>query len=888
MDDPSTPPKWAQKFLNLYCPSSLIEEIEGDLIETFRCNEEKYGAKNAKLKYTIEVLKLLNPTTFKRSKNMNKKSSIDFFNSNIFHNHLRVARRSLFRNPGISLVHIGGFTIGIASFILAVLLVRDSFSYDRHHPDYDQTFRLIAKRGGSDQSGEWAGTSPATSPALQKEFPEVKSTLRLHQIRQKLLFNHNGTQYLESKGFFAEPAIFQFFDLPLKYGSIDNILTTPDHVVLSATLAQKYFGQANPVGKSIKINKHELKVVGVLKETMSSHSHLQFNYLLSFENLLTRVPPERMRSWVWQDFYNYIKLSPQSNQEVFNQKLHRFSERFAHPQTKEYGFYYHLTLQPLKDIHLYSSQLQNDVAVRGNYKYIYGLGFTGIFLLLIACINFINLTTAKAMGRAKEVGIRKTTGASKWQLITQFITEALLLVGTSGFLGIVISALMIAPLNKFAGRTLAFPWFQEPLLWFALLALIFIIALLSGGYPALVQSNFRVVQALSGSKMTQSGISLGLRKTLVVIQFAISTFLVISVIIIYQQINYLSESDLGFQREQILHFPMRGDMFDDFRKVKQSFLQIPGVASVSTCYGLPGDIVAGDDIIVPTPTRQTFPARIFAVDHQYISTLGMEIIAGRDFDRLKGLDADGGFIINETAVKNLRLGNAPEEAIGQPLEWKMWSDQDTLKKGQVIGVVKDFHYASLYDPIETAVLHIYPEAYWKAAISIESGNISGTLASIEETWKQFDTGYPLDYQFVDESFRAMYEEESKLKTLLWILTGLAIFIASIGALGLATHATQRRSKEISIRKILGASSLNIVTILSRDFLTLVLIGIVVSIPLAWYTSAKWLEDFAYHIPMYWWIFGLAAVLALGIASLTVGLESLRAALVPPVRALRDE
>lgn len=802
-------------------------------------------------------------------------------------NYLKIALRQAWRNPGTTFINLAGLSIGITICFLIGLFARDEWQFDQHHPDKDRIYRITAERGGEGGPAYWAGTSPAYGPALAETFPEVDNTLRLYQIRQKLLFTQDEDQYLEEHGFFAENSIFDFFALPFRYGDPENALGEPNTIVLTARLAEKYFGVNDPVGQNLKIGGNDITVTGVL-EKQSPHFHLDFDFLLSFENLLRDVPKERISSWVWQDFYNYVKVHPGTKMDVFQNKLASYIEQHAHPQTKERGFYYYPVLQPLTEIHLHSSQLSNDSAVRGNGRYVNGLAVVGLFLLLIGCINFINMSTARSSKRANEVGIRKATGAQRNQLQKQFLTEATVTVGVAMAIAIPLTLLCLPALNNFTGKNLNLPLFSNPWLIPVLLGLTLLIGFLAGGYPAFVLSTLRPAIVLKAGQMTPGGHVNWLRKALVTTQFSLSILLISCVLIIFSQVNFLNKSDLGFQKEQLMHFPMRGSLFNNFENTKAEFLKVPGVQSASTCFGIPGDIVSGDNIIVPGENRRTLSARIFNVDFEYIETMGMELVAGRNFSKAIATDATETFIINETAVRNLNIAPTPEEAVGKRLEWKMWTEKDTLKKGTVIGVVKDFHYNSMHQNVETTVLQIYPNSYWKLVLRLQSGDLPETIAAIEQKWDEFDTGYPLDYQFVDAGFKAMYEQEQKLSRLLLIFTGLAVFIACIGAFGLAVHATEQKRKEIGIRKVLGASVGSIVALMSRDFLKLVLIALVIATPIAWLLMQAWLEEFAYRIEIQWWMFALAGILAITIALLTVGSQSLRAALTDPVKSLRNE
>ena len=702
-----------------------------------------------------------------------------------------------------------------------------------------------------------------------------------------MLFKREEQSFLEQGGFFAEASIFDLFHLPLRYGDPATALSDPGSVILSPALAQKYFGKENPIGKTIAINNNETKVTGVL-EPLSPHFHLEFDFLFSFEDLLNQVSRERIGSWVWQDFYNYIRLKEGASAETVDAKLVAFVENHAHPQTSEKGFTYYLGLQLLENIHLHSTHLRNDKIKAGNHRYVTGLAIVGLFLLAIACINFVNLTTARAIRRSKEVGVRKAAGALRGQLAVQFITEAVVVVGLAMVLAAHLALLLIPVLNDFSGKSLSFPVYTDPLLVAGLVGLTLLTGLLAGSYPAFIISGFRPVQAIKGGQIKVDGHINWLRKGLIVTQFTLSALLIISVLIIFQQFTYLNSKDLGFRKEQLLHFPMKGKMRQNHDLTREKFASVPGVSSATIGFGIPGDIVSGDNVIVPGENRRELPARIFTIDHDYIRTMGMEIVAGRDFSREQSTDAGEAFIINETAVKTLGIANSPEEAIGRSLEWQMWTSQDTIKRGRIIGVVKDFHYNSLHEEVQTTVLHIFPGAYWKVALRLQTEDLPGTIAGIEKVWDEFQTGYPIDYQFVDASFGAMYQEEQKLSSLLWTFTVLAIFIACIGAFGLATYATEQRQKEIGIRKVLGASAVGIVGLLSRDFLKLVLIALVVASPLAWYFMSNWLEDFAYRIEIRWWVFVLAGIACLSIAFLTVSYQSIRAALANPIEALRRE
>ncbi|MBW3545935.1 MAG: FtsX-like permease family protein, partial [Bacteroidetes bacterium] len=440
-------------------------------------------------------------------------------------------------------------------------------------------------------------------------------------------------------------------------------------------------------------------------------------------------------------------------------------------------------------------------------------------------------------------------------------------------------------------KSIAFNLFTNPLILFGLLGLTVLVGLIAGFYPALVLSGFQPVKVLKGAAGSEAsaGKTPWLRHSLVVVQFALSILLIISALVVYQQVEYLNTKDLGFNKEEIMFFPMRGqNMNENYETFKNELLTSPHISSASIGYGFPGDAVAGDGIIVPGEGENTrHSVTQLMVDYDYIQTLGLELLAGRAFSKEIPTDKDEAFIINETAVRELGFGT-PVQALGQLLHWDRWDSPDSLKRGQVIGVVKDFHYKSLYDVVEPAVLQIYPPAYWKVAVKMHTANMAPAIAHVERVWRKFSPEYPLEYSFLDDSFQTMYKAEDKLKSLLWVFTATAIFVGCLGLFGLAAYAAERRTKEIGIRKVLGASAQNIVLLLSRDFIKLVLIAIFIASPIAWYFMRQWLQDFAYRIDISWWIFALAGVAAIAIALLTVSFHTIKAALRNPVRNLRTE
>jgi putative ABC transport system permease protein len=806
----------------------------------------------------------------------------------MFKNFLKISFRNLAKHKGFALINISGLTLGLASCLLIGLFVWDEKQYDKDIPDADEIYRVYIKTDRTEGISNSAGTSPMFAPTLKQEFPEVKESARIMQIQSKSLFEQGNKKLYQEGGIYTEPGFLKIFPLSSSYGPVTHALDNPSSVIISSVLANQCFGNVNPIGKQLMIDKLPYQVKAVFVQ--DPKFHLALNYILPLES--AGLPPERLQRWGWQQFYTYIKVQKDIDALNLQKKFQDIVKARAYPVLKPMGFTYLPYLQQLKKVHLYSSDFKFDMAVRGNIVYVNALSIITFFILLIACFNFINLTTAKSIQRAKEVGVKKAIGASRWQLILQFTGETILFALMSVIVAVVVTLLLLPALNQFTGKNISLNLLSFPVISLIVIGLILVVGVSAGFYPAIVLSRFKAIKVLKGATGDENSFKGQLfRKALVVTQFSLSSLLIISAIIVYQQVNYLHNKDLGFNKEQIMFFPMQGDdMTRNYSSFKNDLLQSSGVASVSIGYGFPGDLTAGDEIIVPrNGESKNYPVTQLLVDHDYLKTLNLQLIAGRDFSKDIKTDAPEGFIINETAVRELGFGT-PQKALGQKLEWKVWVSKtpDSLKKGRIIGVVKDFNYKKLYEKVSSAVIQIYPEAYWKVAVKLKTADAAKTINYITKIWKKHSPGYPIDYTFMDENFKRMYQSEDKFRALLIIFTGLAIFIGCLGLFGLAAYTAERRTKEIGIRKILGADVNSIVMLLSGEFLQLILIALVIATPLAWYFMNGWLKDFAYRIEIGWPVFVLAGVIAIVIAMLTVSYQGIKAALVNPVKHLRVE
>jgi putative ABC transport system permease protein len=792
------------------------------------------------------------------------------------------------RHRGFSFINIGGLTLGLTACLLIGLFVRDERQFDTFVPEGDRIYRIYNERTNNEGTENVAGTPPMYNTTLKQEYAEIDQTVRIMKLQSKDLFAVGEQKIYEEGGIAPDSTFFQVFPLAFLHGTAAKALDDPASIVLSEEMAVRYFGKENPVGKEIQRNGQAFQVKGVFKS--DPKFHLPITYIIPISAI--QIPRKRMESWGWQQFYSYVKVKEGADITQVQAKFGEYVRQKVDPITKEGGMSYRPIFQPLHRIHLYSADFKFDLlAIRGNITYVNALTIIALFILLIACFNFVNLAIAQSLQRAKEVGVRKAIGASRQQLMGQYITETVLLTFISITLAVGLTFLTLPWLNRFTEKHITFDLFTNPLLLLILLVLTVGIGVLAGFYPALVLSGFQPVKVLKGTLVSDAtpGRVPWLRNGLVVVQFALSVLLIISAIVVLRQVDYLHNKDLGLNKDQIMFFPMRGEqLFANHQTFKNELLRSPGVASVSIGYGFPGDMFAGDQIIVPKEGEQTSQhATHLLVDFDYIKTLGLQLVAGRDFSEKMKTDPDQAFIINETAVKELGLGT-PEKALGKTLHWPTWQNQDSLKKGQIIGVVKDFNYKSLYDKVETAVIHIYPDAYWKVAVKMRSADITSTVQDVQSVWNKFSPDYPIEYTFLDENFEQMYKAEDKLKSLLGLFTAMTIFVACLGLFGLAAYTAERRKKEIGIRKVLGASVQGIVVLLSKDFVKLVIISLLIASPVAWYFMNQWLEGFAYRVDMNLWVFALAGLLAVLIALITVSFQAIKAGMSNPVKSLRTE
>jgi putative ABC transport system permease protein len=872
------PPKLARRLLSTFLRSDFEEDVLGDLDERFQLNVQRSSLFHARLKYWHEVANYIRPFAIKKLRPSYPNPT------GMFQSYFKVGFRNLLKNKLFSAINVSGMAISISSILLIALFINDELSFDRHVEDVDLKYRVYNEHfmdDGSKRKG--AMVPPAIGPALEAEYPEVESYTRFLNFNYPTLLKVGDKKLSESGGGFADSTAIEMFDLKMLEGDPTTALSEPNSIVLNATLKKKYFGDKPALGQEIGVNNANYKVGGVF-EDMSTHSHLQIKYMISMENY-AQGAAKYMQSWTWNQFHTYIKLKKGSDAAALETKLKDLAERNAWPKTKPSGAYYIPHLIAYDQIHLHASDQLWDIAVRGNAQTVYILIAAALFILVIAILNFVNLSTARAVNRTKEVGVRKVVGAFRRQIINQFLSESFIVVLLALIIGSLAAVLLLPGLSSFTEKNIS-PWvLLDPKVVVTLILFTFITAIAAGAYPAFYISSYKPAQILGNKKSGRSGKTL-LRKGLVVLQFVLSFFLIIASLTISNQYSFMRTTDMGFDKDNLIVLQLRGDMSKNMETTKNTFSDHPNIVSASLGYGLPGEAFAGDNLI-DQRTGKAWNVNLLTIDHDYAKTLGLEIIAGRDFSKDFPSDEHEAYIVSEAAVKLLGYTD-PKDALGHDVAWNRWDAQDSLKRGKVIGVVKDVQLNSMREAIAPVVLQIFPDAYSTLTLRVKPNDLPMTVAHLEKTWKTYNSEWPFEYRFLDENFDKMYKSEEKLTTLFTFFTGLTIFVACLGLFGLVVYSTTQRYKEISIRKVLGAGEGSLVLGLTKSYAALILIAFIIAVPLSYYAASTWLEKFAFRIELTPMLFVKAALFIAGISVLTVGIQSFKAARANPVDALKEQ
>lgn len=799
-------------------------------------------------------------------------------------NYFKIAVRHLLRQKGYTAINIVGLAVGMACCYLILLYVRHEFSYDRFHRKADRIYRVLVTMERDGETGSpLTATAAPIAPALQQEFPEILGAVRLRETARRILVKHGDKQFYEGRFYFADASFFDVFDFALQQGDPQTALQDPHAIVLSQEAAQKYFGSAEAMGKTLfaEFGNREFKVTGILA-AVPSNSHLQPNFIVPFDN----IGAYPQQNWWMFSYFAYLLLQKDAPVADLEKKFPAFMEKHYADAPADFPKV-SLQLQPLVDIHL-RSDFDDAAGKMGNMAYLYLFCALALFVLIIACINFMNLATARSQPRAKEVGVRKVAGVGREMLIMQFLCESLLL----SFIALVVAAglveFLLPVFNALSAKTLEVNYLQDGFVAGGFVAIAFIVGLLAGSYPAFFLSRFQPVEVLKGRWSRQSG-GTRLRQGLVVVQFAISIVLIAGTVIIHNQLEYMHQKKLGFDQEQVITVQLTGkEAGQKWLALKTELLRHAEISRVTASTSMPADEgwwrtgaridgkKANDEQIVYT----------FQIDYDFIKTFGIELAAGRDFSPNFASDSSRAFIVNQAAVEKFGWESA-EAAVGKKFSW-LGEGPEHAKSGEVIGVVKDFHFLALHEQIAPAVFHLMPYDMDYLALRVLPNRVPQALEVLKAAWAEFDPAHPLEYSFLDDKVEALYQSEEKLKRIVGLFSALAIFIAGLGLFGLASFTAEQRTKEIGVRKVLGASVAGVVLLLSKDFAKLMLFAFFVATPIAYFAMRKWLEDFAYRTDLNLGVFLLSGVLAVVIAFLTVSYQAVKAALANPVEALRYE
>lgn len=806
----------------------------------------------------------------------------------MFRNYLKIAFRNLWKNKVFSTINIVGLAIGMAACLVIFVFVLYENNFDGLHTKNIYRLNEVQKFEGMVEPQNVALSMFPMGPTLKSEFPEVENFTRVRQ-QEKYDLNYGDKKVYLKKAFFVDSTFLQMFDFSVSDGNRNAVLQTPNSVLLTKETAHKIFGNENPIGKTIvhyigdTIN---FKVTGIMDD-VPENSHLQFDALFSFSTI---IRPQHMENWGSNWLVTYLQLAPGTNAKAMEAKFPAYLKR--HMASNDNWKFYELFLQPLKDVHAASTNITHDYVnyQKFNKTYTYLFSVIGIIILLIAAINFMNLSTAKSAERAKEVGIRKSVGAKRAQLSLQFIGESVLLTLMAFVLAITLAVLFLPYMSQLSGRALKLPFFNDASWLISLLGGALLLGVISGIYPALFLSSFNTIKVLKGG--VQSGKSRPtLRNILVVTQFSSAIFLIIATVFAVRQLRYMEKKDTGFDKEQVMIIPLDRATSPKFNALKTALKGNPLVVATTGSRQTLGNNLHQSGFTFHSgkgPARSMASSQV-VVDPDYLTLYNIKLVAGRNFNSENAADNGRTYVVNETMAKEL-LKDDP----GQPFESLVgkrfgFSFDGLDTAGTIIGVAKDFNFNSLHHKIETlSIFNKDDVGFSEMSVKINGSKAKEAISYIESVWNKLMPGSPFEYSFLDEHFAELYKADSQVSKIVGILAVLAVVISCLGLFGLSSYAAEKRVKEIGIRKVLGASVGNITATLSKDFIKLVLIANVIAWPVAWYVISNWLNDFAYRIPVSWMVFLAAGGIALLIALVTISFQAIKAAMANPVKSLRTE
>jgi putative ABC transport system permease protein len=866
------PPKLALSFFRWYCNPRLQDYIEGDLMEVYERRLKASGKRIANLRFMLDVLLLCRPGIIG-----SKKNNYAYNYTDMFRNNIKIALRNLWKNKPSTVINVLGLTTGITACLLIALFIQHELSYDMFQSKGDRIARVVMEysfEGNSERGNKGTFTSTKVAPVLSRTFPEVEKGIRMTDASAILYLNNEPVT--EPNFMYTVSSFFDTFDYEMLQGNASVALNGPNKIVLTETMARKYFGAENIVGKILEVgsNKTPFEITGVVRD-YPKNSQLQFDFLASFSSM----GQNQEETYFNANYTTYLLLS---NAQAFTPLVEKL-DPFMETEMKGTGAVIRFTLEPFQKIHLHSPY--HAFSANTSITYLYLLGGVALLIIIIVCATYINLSTAKSIERAKEVGIRKVSGAARSQLFWQFIGEAFVVCCLSVLVSFCAASLLLPYFNTFVDRTFQLADLLTPVFLGITFLITVVISLAAGGYPALILSGLQPARILKGLFKNTSAAK-QLQRSLVVFQFAITVFLIVCTVIIRNQLSYIQNKNLGYDRTHVLTLSIGwGTDFNKMTTFKEELKKHPQIKEVSRCANTPVNIFSGYSMRLPsTPENEVISVNANPIDDGFVKASGLQLIAGQDFSEQdmrsaapQDSTAQVHYILNESAAQ--KFGWTPEEAIGQKI---ILNDEGFVK-----GVVKDFQFQSMHTPLQPIVLFT---SIWggKLMIKVSGNDIPGTLAFAETQWKKFVPNRPFEYSFLDETYARMYKTENQLGKIMSLFSATAIVLACLGLFGLSSYMMQQRMKEIGIRKVLGASFWNLLGILSGSFIKLVLIAIVIACPLAYMMMNHWLSEFAYHTEMQWWIFALAGLVIIGITLLTVSIHGVKAMAENPVKSLRSE
>jgi len=855
------PPRVAEKLLRLMFPAKRGHMSVGDFAEAFHEIAQERGHRSARIWYWLQILSSLKALVLGNI----------YWSLVMIKSYLKIAFRNFKRQKTYTFINMFGLTTGIATCLVIFLFVNHELSYDNFHPDLDRIYRIVV----GDAEPVSATSCAPVAQVMQDYFPEVETVSRI-LATQGGLIGRGEINFYENTRMFADDELFSILDIPFSEGDPEASLDTPATVVINHSMAEKYFGDEPALGKILKINEQDYEVTGVADE-LPLNTHFKFDYFIPMKVLEGRYPFER---WFLANLYIYIKVKPGTDMDAFSRRLATIAQDYAPKELLEDGNIPTYSLQPVKRIHLYS-HLRSEIQPGLNPLYLYVFSAIGLLILVIACINYINLSTARSIKRAREVGVRKVLGAHRRQLIRQFFGESTVIILAALFFAVLLLWIILPFFNSLTGKEFSLGSLLQPVVLGFLALLIGFVGFSASGYPALFLSAFQPSKVLK-LDLPRGHKGAGLRKILVVSQFAISITLIAGTLIVFRQLDFMKNENLGFEKDQKLVLPVRGilDISKSYETVKAAFLQNPNVTGATAVSNVPGQITGRWDTELKGSEETLSRALNYIyVDPDYAEEFGLKLAAGRFFQKDMPTDVEEAYILNQASVKEYGWAS-PEDALGKNLV--------TWFSGRIIGVVEDFHYQGLHKVIEPLAITLRPQMFDNLILTVNTRDLPDTLAGIKNTWAGLFPGQPCDYYFFDTAFNRQYLAEERLSKLLSVFTVLGVMIACLGLLGLASFTAEQKTKEIGIRKVLGATSREIVLLLTREFSKWVVISTLIAWPVTYLIMSRWLENFAYRVQVGIGVLLVSALIAVAIALFTVSYQSLRAATADPVNALKYE